>query len=242
MRPPYACTTSRVLWRQAVTDANSSTDIAPLLPGDPPPIRHLLVYVNPSPDSFDHAIVERYMAEVRSHGQEVVVRDLYGLNFDPVLKAQERPLHDAWTPAPDVAAELGFLIASDIVVLVYPIWFGMPPAMLKGYVDRVMGAGYSFRDLVGQVGQHALKGKPLLSFSTSGTSQPWLDSQGQVMSIREVFDVYLWRGFAMQQSEHVMIDNVVPNLSAAYAAQQLDRVSETAARTCAKLADRRQFG
>lgn len=204
-----------------------------------PPIRHTLVYVNPSPDSFDHAIADTYVAEARKRGQEVVIRDLYGLKFDPVLRMEERPLHGAWTPSSDVATELEILESSDILVLVYPIWFGMPPAMLKGYVDRVLGAGYSFRDLHDQVGQDVLKRKPLLSFSTSGTSRPWLDEQGQVMSIREVFDVYLWRGFAMKQSEHIMIDSVVPNISQQYAREQLERVRETAERTCSMLASER---
>lgn len=203
------------------------------------PIRHALVYVNPSPNSFDHAIVDTYRAEAAKRGQEVVVRDLYGLQFDPVLRAEERPLHGAWTPSPDVATELEILGSSDILVLVYPIWFGMPPAMLKGYVDRVLGAGYSFRDVHDRVGQDVLKHKPLLSFSTSGTSRPWLDEQGQVMSIREVFDAYLWRGFGMKQSEHIMIDSVVPNLSDLYAREQLERVRETAERTCSMLASHR---
>lgn len=215
---------------------------APSLSIQQPPISHLLVYVNPSPDSFDHAIVETYVKEAEARGHEVVVRDLYAMNFDPVLRIQERPLHDAWTASPDVAAELALMMTSDILVLVYPIWFGMPPAMLKGYVDRVLGAGYSFRDMVGQVGQHALKGKPLLSFSTSGTTHDWLGAQGQEVSLREVLDVYLWRGFAMKQSEHIMIDSVVPNLSAGYAAEQLERVRQTAERTCATLADQRTYG
>jgi len=212
---------------------------APALAPAQPPLRHLLVYVNPSSDSFNRAMVETYAQEAEIRGQEVVVRDLYAMNFDPVLRAEERPLHDAWTSSPDVAAELALLMTCDILVLIYPIWFGLPPAMLKGYVDRVLGAGYSFRDMVGQVGQHALKGKPLLSFSTSGTSHPWLDAQGQEVSLREIFDVYLWRGFAMKQSEHIMIDNVVPNISAHYAAEQLERVRQTAERTCATLVDQR---
>lgn len=197
------------------------------------PLRHLLVYANPSPDSFDHAIKEAYVAAAAAHGQEVIVRDLYAMGFDPVLKAAERPLHGAWTPADDVAAELDLLRQADALVLVYPIWFGLPPAILKGYVDRVLGAGYSFRDFRGQVGQPALRGKPLVSFSTSGTPLAWLTEQGQVMSLREIFDVYLWRGFAMKQSEHVMIDSVVPNMSGAYAAEQLERVRQVADRTCA---------
>jgi NAD(P)H dehydrogenase (quinone) len=85
-----------------------------------------------------------------------------------------------------------------------------------------------------------LVGKPLLSFTTSGASKPWLNEQGQVLSLREIFDVYLWRGFGMKQSEHVMIDCVVPNMSQAYASEQLERVRATAVRTCSTLADGRR--
>lgn len=79
--------------------------------------------------------------------------------------------------------------------------------------------------------------KPLVSFSTSGTPLAWLDEQGQILSLREIFDVYLWRGFGTRQSEHVMIDNVVPNMSNEYTSQQLGRVQDTAACTCAMLRD-----
>ena len=201
-----------------------------------PPIRHLVVCANPSAASFDHAIVDSYVRTVQENHQEVCVRDLYALGFDPVLKESERPLHGGVTVQADVAVELDHLSSTDILVLVYPIWFGLPPAILKGYVDRVLGSGYSFRDVEGRVGQPTLRGKPLLSFTTSGTSQAWLNEQGQAMSLREIFDVYLWRGFGMKQSEHIMIDNVVPNMSTAYAAEQLERVRQTALRTCATLA------
>ncbi|MFK3888767.1 NAD(P)H-dependent oxidoreductase [Sphingomonas sp. NPDC079357] len=208
-----------------------------------PPIRHLLVYANPAADSFDHAIVERYVAETSRRGQETIVRDLYAMAFDPVLKAEERPLHGGgWTPTPEIATELELIASADILVLVYPIWFGLPPAILKGYVDRVLGAGYSFRDMHDQSGQAALEGKPLLSFSTSGTSDAWLSEHGQPMSLRTIFDVYLWRGFCMKQSEHITIDSVVPNISTAYAAEQLERVRSTAERTCSTLASDRHAG
>ena len=55
-----------------------------LAPAQLPP-RHLLVYTNPSADSFNRAMVETYTREVESRGQDVVVRDLYAMNFDPVL-------------------------------------------------------------------------------------------------------------------------------------------------------------
>ena len=198
-------------------------------------IRHHLVFANPSRASFDGQIVDAYVAEAERQGQEVVVRDLYGMKFDPVLRDEERPLHGDGQISADVVAELDLLMSADILVLVYPIWFGLPPAMLKGYVDRVLGSRYSFRDIQQQSGHPALKGKPLLSFSTSGTSLAWLHEKGQVGSLRDIFDSYLWQGFGMQQAEHIRVDSVVPNMEAAYAAEQLDRVRATAERTCAKL-------
>jgi len=198
---------------------------------------HLIVYANPTPGSFDNAIVDAYLNVVRDQGHRFDIRDLYHLQFDPVLKIDERPGCAGWKPRPDVLAELHHVRAADVIVLVYPIWYGLPPAILKGYVDRVLGSGYSFHDVHDQKGQPWLAGKPLVSFSTSGLPLSWLSEKGQVLSLREIFDVYLWRGFGMKQSEHVMIENIMPNMSTAYASSQLERVRATAARTCAMLDD-----
>lgn len=203
-------------------------------PGEP--FRHLIVIANPSPLSFGHAIVNAYTNVAERHRQAVEVRDLYAIGFDPVLRAAERPTEPGWVPPADVTAEVEHVGRSDVLVFVYPIWFGLPPAMLKGYVERVLGAGYTFRDLQARRGQPAIAGKPLLSITTSGTSLPWLNEQGQVLSLKEVFDVYLWQGLGMSQAEHLRIDSVVPDMKADYAAEQLERVKETAERTCAMLA------
>lgn len=198
-------------------------------------IRHHLVLANPSCTSFDGQIVDTYVETVERLGQQVVVRDLYAMGFDPVLRNEERPIEGDGQLSDDVAAELELLGASDILVLVYPIWFALPPAILKGYVDRVLGSNYSFRDVQAQAGHPAVKGKPLLSFSTSGTSLAWLHEKGQVGSLREIFDAYLWQGLGMTRAEHIRIDSVVPDMDADYAAEQLERVRSTAERTCAML-------
>lgn len=200
---------------------------------------HLVVLANPSADGFDHAIAEAYAEEVKRLHQSVQIRDLYALGFDPVLRADERPTEPGWSPSPDVTAELELVRQCDILVFIYPIWFGLPPAMLKGYVERVLGAGYTFRDLQAAAGQPPVAGKPLLSFSTSGASLPWLDEQGQVLSLKDIFDVYLWRGLGMSQADHVRIDSVVPDMNPAYAAEQLERVREAAEKACANLASGR---
>ncbi len=93
--------------------------------------KHAVIVAHPDADSFTMAVARAYSETVAARGQVAVLRDLYRLGFDPVLKAAERPTGGAFTPAPDVAAELEELRGADIFVLVYPIWFGAPPAMIK---------------------------------------------------------------------------------------------------------------
>lgn len=192
-------------------------------------LRHLVVCANPSPASFDHAIVAAYAETVEGHGQEVVVRDLYAIGFDPVLRPDERPI------GADVTVELDALAAADILVLVYPIWYGLPPAILKGYVDRVLGANHPVDRVAAGQAQPVVAGKPLLSFSTSGLARSWLHEREQD-SLIKVFNVYLARAFGMKQSEHVTIDAVTRAMDPRAAAKTLDRVRTVATRTCATLA------
>ena len=51
--------------------------------------KHVVVLCHPESDSFNAAVAERYCAVVREIGQEVVLRDLYRMEFDPVLKASD---------------------------------------------------------------------------------------------------------------------------------------------------------
>ena len=103
-------------------------------------VKHAIIACHPAEDSFTLSVARRYDEAVRSHGHETVPRDLYRLGFDPVLREEER--HGE--PAQDVTAEWALLGKVDVFVLVYPIWFGTPPAMLKGYIDRIFGAVRTF--------------------------------------------------------------------------------------------------
>ncbi len=52
-------------------------------------MNHLIVYSHPNPKSFCHAILETAVMTLQSKGHEVVIRDLYALGFDPVLKGND---------------------------------------------------------------------------------------------------------------------------------------------------------
>jgi len=195
-------------------------------------LQHYVILANPSPDSFGHTIARTYAETVKALGQEVDVCDLNAMAFDPVLRDEYRPGPHMRKLSPWVHAELDRIAQSAALIFVYPIWFGGPPAILKGYVDRVCGAAYDFWHFSAGFGQPALKGKRLLSITTSGTPLAWLQEHGQTLALREGFDVYLERGFAMRESVHLSIDKVIPGMSPAYAEEQLARVRDAARTLC----------
>lgn len=202
------------------------------MPSTVPPSRHLIVLGHPRPGSFNHQVAERYRQVAESHWQEAEVRDLYALGFDPLLRAQPDESDDG------VSEELARLHACDVLVLVYPIWFGTPPAIIKGYVERVLGAG--FRPEFIKSGKSVQFGdKRFLTLSSSATTLPWLNEKGQWESLRQGFDRYLAEIFGFREAEHVHFDAVVEGMPSRYAQELLLRAEEAARYMCSDIAQDR---
>jgi NAD(P)H dehydrogenase (quinone) len=208
----------------------------------PPPQRalgqvplHAVILAHPDADSFNSAAASAYCEAVRGQGQEAVLRDLYRLGFDPVLKSKEQPRPDKYAMSNDVAAELAAIEKADVFVLIYPIWFGAPPAILKGYIDRVLGAGFSYGAIRERSSHRFMGGKQLLSISTSGNSIQWLDEQGAWLALRMVSGQYLAQSFSMAGSEHLHLSNIAANITERHVKEELYRVTEMAQQMCGKL-------
>ncbi|UIJ46324.1 NAD(P)H-dependent oxidoreductase [Sphingomonas cannabina] len=199
------------------------------------PIRHLVVLGHPAPGSFNHTVAQTYCETVEACCQQAEVRDLYAIGFDPLLKADERPAGDRFEPAPDVAAELALLRECDVVTLIYPLWFGMPPAIIKGYIDRVLGAGFGPSSIKHDLPNPMLRGKHLMILSSSATTRPWLEEHGQWVSLRQAFDTYLSTIFAFASDDHVHFDAIVSGTKAQYIEECLEQARERTRLLCAKL-------
>ncbi|WMS43298.1 NAD(P)H-dependent oxidoreductase [Acuticoccus sp. MNP-M23] len=99
----------------------------------------LLVYCNPNPESFTAHLRDRALAALDARGAEVRVRDLYGDGFEPVMDRAERAgYHTEGENERPVAGELADLRWCDTLIFVYPTWWFGLPAMLKGWLDRVL--------------------------------------------------------------------------------------------------------
>ena len=126
----------------------------------------LIILGHQRPGSFCHAIAQTATQELRAAGHEVIYHDLYAEGFDPILPNAEIP-READLPA-TIARHCREVLQADAYVVVHPNWWAMPPAILKGWLDRVFRQGvvYEFGPQ-GVVGK--LKGKRAIVFTTSNT-------------------------------------------------------------------------
>lgn len=114
--------------------------------------RALVVFAHPCEESFAAALKSAVVGSLQKRGWEVDLCNLYAEGFNPVMSAEERRgYHDVPTNTRPVQAYIDRLLAASALVLVHPVWNFGPPAILKGYYDRVFVPGITFPLEVGKV-------------------------------------------------------------------------------------------
>ncbi|MCH4169645.1 MAG: NAD(P)H-dependent oxidoreductase [Lactobacillus sp.] len=116
----------------------------------------LIVYAHPYSGSFNHAVLETITQNLTRQKQAYTVIDLYQDQFKPVYDAEElRLFHTGQTHDPLVTKYLALLKNAGEIIFVTPIWWNALPAMLKGFIDKVMKEG---EDLTHTVTKTGVKG------------------------------------------------------------------------------------
>ncbi|WP_329389299.1 NAD(P)H-dependent oxidoreductase [Streptomyces sp. NBC_01351] len=102
---------------------------------------------HPRPGSFNHAVFDAVVKELRGQGAEVLAHDLYAEGFAPLLTAEETGTVESAAPAHDaqLALHRREVATLDAMVFVHPNWWGMPPAVLTGWVQRVLVPGVAYK-------------------------------------------------------------------------------------------------
>ncbi|MEO7404461.1 MAG: NAD(P)H-dependent oxidoreductase [Burkholderiales bacterium] len=109
-------------------------------------MRVLVLYAHPLDDGLHGALHRVIIARLRAGGHEVDDCDLYAEEFDPVLDAASRRRYfDTTINRTGVERYVERLFAAEALVLCFPVWCFGPPAILKGFMDRVMIPGVSFK-------------------------------------------------------------------------------------------------
>jgi NAD(P)H dehydrogenase (quinone) len=136
-------------------------------------MRISLILAHPTPGSFNHAIAEAAIGALNGNGHEVNFHDLYAEKFDPILPSSE--IARAAELDATLAAHCTEIAAADGIVVVHPNWWGQPPAILKGWIDRVIRPGVAYEFLEGDSGEGVplglLHAQTALVFNTTNTSR-----------------------------------------------------------------------
>jgi NAD(P)H dehydrogenase (quinone) len=130
-----------------------------------------IILAHPDKNSFNHAIAHAAMEEVEQNGHIAFFHDLYEEGFDPILPAGEIP-KVALLPK-YLECHCREIASAGGIIVVHPNWWGQPPAILKGWVDRVIRPGVAYEFLEGDSGEGVPKGllkvRVALVFNTSNT-------------------------------------------------------------------------
>lgn len=136
-------------------------------------MRALVVIAHPSPQGFTQELARRATAGLRAAGHTVESIDLYSIGFRAAMSTAERAAYHGEQPILDpVVRQHADLVRSvDALVFVYPTWWSGLPAILKGWLERVMvpGVGFRFDDRSGKVRPGLTNIEHIVGISTYGS-------------------------------------------------------------------------
>ena len=137
-------------------------------------MRAVVVLAHPNPTSLNHTIAARVVATLEAGGHSAILHDLYAEGFAATMSTGEREAYHGDEPAIDplVREHIADITAADTLIFVYPTWWSTMPAILKGWLERVMvpGVGFVF-DATGRVRPGLTQVRRLVGISTYGSSR-----------------------------------------------------------------------
>lgn len=168
-------------------------------------MKHLIIYAHPNQGSINSRLKETIVSTLKGKGHETITRDLYALNFDPILSWADMQGQRAGKVEPAVSAEQEHLAWADVVTFIYPIWWTGMPAIMKGYIDRVMSYGFAYRyDKGVQMG--LLKGKQAYVINTQGKSHQEYQATGMDQALKLTSDTGIFTYCGFDVKEHLFFE------------------------------------
>lgn len=153
----------------------------------------LLVSAHDDPKSYVAALHNTALGVLERAHYNVMISDLYAQDFNPVASKldfktnsnthanymfeQQRTVNTGAGFSPDLQAEMGKVKAADFIILHFPVWWGGPPAILKGWIERVFAMGFAW-SADARYEKGLLRGKKVLVVATTGDPESFYSPEG----------------------------------------------------------------
>ena len=147
-----------------------------------------IIFCHPdNKNSLNAKILEKTIKTLEENGVRCVLRDLYEMNFNPVMSKSELEEIKNNRFSKEAEKEQTEIKKSDFVIFIYPIWWNGAPAMLKGYIERYFPQGFAFDFKSGASG-YAIKYKEAIVFNTMEMSRKAFENSGVQQAFEKIYD------------------------------------------------------
>lgn len=165
----------------------------------------LVVYAHPNPQSFNHAIMESFTNGLREAGHTYEISDLYTDGFDPCFKGSDFAQFTGGQMPEDVVKEQQKVSQADALAFIHPIWWWAPPAIVKGWYDRILSLGFAYT--IGEQGQliGLLKHKKVVHITTTAGGEDSYKGMGIEDAVKTIDRAAFTDVCGIQNVEHVFL-------------------------------------
>ncbi len=167
------------------------------------PQNFLIVIAHPNTESFNHSVLKVVKDRLEEKGHLVRVRDLYQLDFQPVLTLNELKNYETQDlpVSGDVSTEQKEIQWANNIIFIYPTWWWSPPAILKGYFDRVFTPVFAFEVDVEKI-RGKLAGKKVTILQTTGAEEGFIVENKLDEAVKKLLGLGLFEFVGMEVLHH----------------------------------------
>lgn len=189
-------------------------------------MKHLIIYTHPNTKSFCAAVRDTYISALTTAGHETETLDLYALKFKAALDGDDFAKFAAKQLPDDIKAAQAAIAKADVVTLIYPIWWMSFPAVLKGFLDRVLIKGFAY-----DFGENGLRklmtGKKVILINTTGLPRSNYDETGNRTHIQKLSADGIFGFCGFEITRHIFL-YAVPFITADDRKALLDKIQTLA--------------
>lgn len=168
-------------------------------------MKQLIIYAHPNPQSINSQLLEALKIHLKAKGDEIEIRDLNLLRFNPVLSLEDMRGQRQGEIAEDVEQEQQWIRWADRITIIHPIWWTGLPAILKGYIDRVFSYGFAYRYDQG-IQKGLLKGKEVVIINTHGKSHTEYQASQMSQALSLTSDAGIYSYCGLEIKAHLFFD------------------------------------
>lgn len=146
----------------------------------------LIIFGHPNPDSFNGTILKTIENKLKEKQYQFISKNLYQLNFNPILTLNDFARMKNSTVAEDIAIEHSDIEWAKNIIFIYPIWWAGQPAIVKGWIDRVFSRGFAYAPQEDGTVKGLLSDKTVMVFTTSGSDEANMQESGMLAAMEKV--------------------------------------------------------